>query len=127
MNPAGRTPVVKETERNIVLPDSRAICEYFEETVDRTPLISGTAQQRAEIRRLIAMFDENFYHDVSGPLLLERMQKRLVLRHSQDARVPREAIKLSHEYLDSIHYMFNNPPLLAGPPTPQLGRPPYRG
>ena len=45
MNPAGRTPVVHETAKNIVLADSRAICEYFEETVERGALISGTSQQ----------------------------------------------------------------------------------
>lgn len=114
MNPAGRTPVIRETEKGIVLSDSRAICEYFEETVDRYPLISGTAQQRAEIRRLIAMFDENFYNDVSGPLLLERMKKRLVLRQSPDAKALRESMKLAHDYLDYIDYLIDNRPWLAG-------------
>lgn len=114
MNPAGRTPVIRETEKGIVLSDSRAICEYFEETVDRNPLISGTAQQRAEIRRLIAMFDENFHADVSGPLLLERMKKRLVLRQSPDAKSLRESMKLAHDYLDYIDYLIDNRPWLAG-------------
>ncbi|MFC0687197.1 MULTISPECIES: glutathione S-transferase family protein [Sphingomonadaceae] len=114
MNPAGRTPVVREAERNIVLSDSRAICEYFEETVDRNPQISGTAQQRAEIRRLVAMFDENFFNDVSGPLLHERMKKRLVLRQSPDAKILRESMKLAHDYLDYIDYLIDNRPWLAG-------------
>ncbi|EHJ60562.1 glutathione S-transferase [Novosphingobium pentaromativorans US6-1] len=114
MNPAGRTPVIKETDRNIVLCDSRAICEYFEETVDRNPLISGTAQQRAEIRRLIAMFDESFFNDVSGPLLHERMKKRLVLRQSPDAKMLREAMKLAHDYLDYIDFLIDHRPWLAG-------------
>ena len=39
MNHAGQTPVVRETERDITIADSRAICEYFQETVERTPLI----------------------------------------------------------------------------------------
>jgi len=115
MNPAGRTPVVKEIEKNIVLADSRAICEYFEETIDRNPLISGTAQQRAEIRRLVAMFDENFFHDVAGPLLHERMRKRLVYRQSPDAKVLRESMKLAHDYLDYIDYLIDHRPWLAGP------------
>ena len=41
-----------------MLIDSGAICEYFEETVDRAPMIPGTAVNRAEIRRLVAWFDE---------------------------------------------------------------------
>lgn len=115
MNPAGCTPVVRETEKGIVLSDSRGICEYFEETVDRNPLINGTAQQRAEIRRLIAMFDEQFYQGVSGPLLLERMKKRLVYRQSPDAKNLRDAMKLAHDYLDYIDYLIDNRPWLAGP------------
>ncbi len=114
MNPAGRTPVVHETEKGIVLSDSRAICEYFEETVERNGLISGTSQQRAEIRRLIAMFDENFFNDVSGPLLHEKMKKRLFLRQSPDARILREAMRLAHDYLDYIDYLIDNRPWLAG-------------
>jgi glutathione S-transferase len=114
MNPAGSTPVLHLAERNLTLVDSRAICEYFEETVVRNPQISGTAVQRAEIRRLIAMFDENFYNDVSGPLLHERMKKRLVLRQSPDAKILRESMKLAHDYLDYIDYLIDNRPWLAG-------------
>ena len=51
LNPAIQTPVLRETERGIVLIDSRAICEYFEETVDKAPMINGTAANRAEIDR----------------------------------------------------------------------------
>ena len=115
MNPAGQTPVVKDTQKGTVISDSRAICEYFEETVDRNPLISGTAQQRAEIRRLIAMFDENFFNGVSGPMLLERMKKRLVLRQSPDAKALRNAMKLAHDYLDYVDYLIDTRPWLAGP------------
>ncbi|MBH0115115.1 glutathione S-transferase family protein [Novosphingobium sp. YJ-S2-02] len=114
MNPAGRTPVVREMERGVVLADSRAICEYFEETVDRNPMLRGTDQQRAEIRRLVALFDENFFNDVSGPLLHEKMKKRLVLRQSPDGRSLRDAMKLAHDYLDYIDYLIDNRPWLAG-------------
>ncbi|VWX49020.1 FtsZ-localized protein A [Novosphingobium sp. 9U] len=114
MNPAGRVPVLHDEERGITLADSRAICEYLEETVENNQLISGTAQQRAEVRRLVAMFDENFFNDVSGPLLHERMKKRLILRQAPDARMLREAMKLSHDWLDYIDYLIDNRPWLAG-------------
>jgi glutathione S-transferase len=113
-NPAARTPVITNAERGITLVDSRAICEYFEETVDKNPLINGTAQMRAEIRRLVALFDENFFGDVSGPLLHERMKKRLVYRQSPDSRVLREAMKLAHEHLYYIDYLVDTRPWLAG-------------
>lgn len=114
MNAAARTPVLHDGERGITLCDSRAICEYFEETIDRTPLINGTAANRAEIRRLVALFDENFFGDVAGPLLQERMKKRLVLRQSPDSRMLREAMKLAHEHLYYIDYLVDNRPWLAG-------------
>jgi len=114
MNPAARTPVAKNEERQITLVDSRAICEYFEETVDKNPMINGTAANRAEIRRLVALFDENFFGDVTGPLLHERMKKRLVYRQSPDSRVLREAMKLAHEHLEYIDYLIDTRPWLAG-------------
>ena len=114
MNAAGRTPVLHHTEKGLTLADSRAICEYFEETVEKSPLINGTAANRAEIRRLVALFDENFYEDVTGPLLLERMKKRLILRQSPDSRALREAMRLAHEHLEYIDYLIDHQRWLAG-------------
>ncbi len=114
MNPAGRTPVLHDPEKGVTLCDSRAICEFFEETVDKTPLISGTAATRAEIRRLVALFEENFFNDVAGPLLHERMKKRLILRKSPDSGVLRHAMRLAHEHLYYIDYLVDHRPWLAG-------------
>lgn len=114
LNHAGRTPTLHDPERRITLSDSRAICEYFEETVDKSPMINGTATNRAEIRRLVAMFDENLYGDVTAPLLHERMKKRLIMRQSPDSRVLREAMKLANGHLDYIDYLIDNRPWLAG-------------
>ncbi|WP_371432465.1 glutathione S-transferase family protein [Novosphingobium sp.] len=114
MNPAGRTPVLYNPEREITLVDSRAICEYFEETVDKTPMINGTAANRAEIRRLVALFDENFFADVTHPLMEERMRKRLIYRQPPDSRLLREAMRLANAHLDYIDYLIDNRPWLAG-------------
>jgi len=114
LNPAIQTPVLRNREREIVLIDSRAICEYFEETVDKAPMINGTAANRAEIRRLVAYFDENFFASVTGPLLNERMKKRIILRQSPDSRALREAMKLANEHLYYIDYLIDNRPWLAG-------------
>ncbi len=114
LNPAGRTPVLVDAERELVLCDSRAIGEYFEEQSDKSPMINGTAQNRAEIRRLVALFDENFYTDVTAPLLQERMKKRIVLREPPDSRVLREAMKMAHGHLDYMDWLIDNRPWLAG-------------
>jgi glutathione S-transferase len=115
MNPAGQTPVVEEDQRGIVLIDSRAICDYFEETVAGTPLVSGTALDRAEIRRLIAWLDERLYGDLVAPLIEERMRKRLVSRDAPDTRILREAMKASNAHLDYLDYLLDHRRWLAGP------------
>ncbi|MEQ8411619.1 MAG: glutathione S-transferase family protein [Erythrobacter sp.] len=114
LNPAGRTPVLIDESRAITLADSRAICEYLEETSDTSPMINGPATVRAEIRRLVALFDENFYADVTAPLLSERMKKRLVLGQPPDSRALREAMKMAHGHLDYMDWLIDNRPWLAG-------------
>ena len=118
LNPAMRTPVLRNQAggagRDIVLVDSRAICEYFEETVEQMPMINGTVVGRAEIRRLVALFDENFYYDVTAPLLNEKMRKRLITRQPPDSRAIREAMKMAHGHLDYMDYLIDTRPWLAG-------------
>lgn len=114
MNPAGRTPVMVEAGKGNVLIDSWAICEFFEETVNKAPMVNGTAINRAEIRRLTAWFDEQFFADVVAPLMHERMKKRLVDRTSPDARVLREAMKFALNHLDYTDYLLDHRNWLAG-------------
>ena len=115
LNPAGRTPVLHDPARQVALSDSQAICEFLEETVDRTPMISGSALQRAEIRRLVSLFDENFYHDVTEPTLHEKMKKRIVLRQSPDGQVLRQMGRMLHGHLDYIDWLVDTRQWLAGP------------
>ena len=89
LNPAGQTPVL--SDGTLVLIDSVAICEYLEETVERTSLLGSGAAERAEQRRLIAWFDQKFYSEAVVPLLSERMFKRVVARAAPDAGVLRGA------------------------------------
>ena len=101
-------------EKNLTLIDSQAICEYFEETVDKSPLILGTAIGRAEIRRLTALFDESFFADVTHPLLHEKMKKRTVLRQPPDSTALRKAMRMAHEHLEYVDWLIGNNRWLAG-------------
>jgi glutathione S-transferase len=114
MNPAGQTPVMVDTERDVVLVDSTAICEYFEETVEKSAAINGTAEYRAEIRRLVAWFDGTFYAEVTQPLLRERMVKRIAHRVSPDARSLREAMKAAVGQLDYTDWLLDHRNWMAG-------------
>lgn len=114
LNPAGQTPVLVEKRHGIPIIDSVAICEYFEETVDKAPMLNGTALDRAEIRRLVAWFDTQFYREVSGPLLYERMEKRLVHRAAPDSTALREAMRAAVQQLDYIDFLLDHRGWLAG-------------
>lgn len=115
LNPAGETPVMVEIDKSITLTHSAAICEYFEETIDKAPMISGTAQNRAEIRRLTSWFDEQFYRQVVAPLLHERMEKRIVQRAAPDAGVLRQAMKTANQLMDYVDWLLDHRNWLAGP------------
>ncbi|MDE2042546.1 MAG: glutathione S-transferase family protein [Alphaproteobacteria bacterium] len=114
LNPAGLTPVLVEKERHEVISYSSAICEFFEETADTLPMISGTAINRAEIRRLTAWFDEQFFAQVTAPLMHERMEKRLVHRAAPDATVLRTAMRSANQLLDYIDWLLDHRNWLAG-------------
>jgi len=113
MNPASRTPVMVD-DGGITLVDSVAICEYIEETVDKSPMLNGTAAYRGEIRRLVAWFDQQYFGDVTGPLLHERMMKRLIHRQPPDAKILREAMKRANSHLDYLDYLIDHRAWMAG-------------
>ena len=114
LNPAGQTPVLVEESRGVVLIDSTAICEYLEETVDKAPMIPGTSAQRAEVRRLNSFFDEKLYGEVVGPMMEERMTKRLVSRAAPDTSALRTAMRLANNHLDYTDYLLDHRRWLGG-------------
>ena len=115
LNPAGETPVLVEASKGTLLIDSGAICEYFEETVDRAPMIPGTSIARAEIRRLVAWFDGRLHRDVIGPLMEERMTKRLASRTPPDTGELRRAMTAANGHLDYMDYLLDHRRWLGGP------------
>ena len=115
MNPAGQTPVLSDLQQNLLLIDSQAICEYIEETIERAPMLPGSAVNRAEIRRLVTWFDQKLHEEVVRPLMYERMEKRLVHRASPDARALREAMRLGNGHLDYVDWLLDHRRWMAGP------------
>ena len=125
LNPAGETPVLVDSDGGITLIGSQPIVEYFEETVDRMPMIHGNAIARAEIRRLAQWFDEKLFREVVEPLMHERMRKRLVSRESPDTRV-REVMRIANGHLDYLDYLLDHRRWLAGRASASPISPPRR-
>ena len=114
INPTGMTPALTDPEKGIKIADSRAICEYIDETVEAAPMMNGPSLYRAEIRRLVAWFDERFFIDVTAPLMQERLRKRVIYRAPPDATVLREAMRAANAHLDYIDYLIDTRSWLAG-------------
>ncbi len=114
LSPSGQTPTMVHAEQGHILNNSAAICEYFEEVEPTRALLSGSALARAEIRRMAAWFDEQFYAQVGAPLLHEKMLKRLYYRQAPDAATLRGAMKAAHTHLDMIEARLDHHSWVAG-------------
>lgn len=113
LNPAIQTPVLENGQ--LVLCDSSAIIEYFDETVERPPLVGGSATERAEARRLAHWFAQRFYSEVTAPLLAERMYKRIVSREMPDGIAIRNANRAAELHLQYVDDLLDDNRWIAGP------------
>ena len=81
LNPAATTPVLV-AEGFPPIPGAAIIAEFLDEisggTLMEHRLLPKDSGHRVEVRRLAAWFNEKFFAEVSGPLVLERFYKRLM-------------------------------------------------
>jgi len=81
LNPVGTTPVLVE-EGAPPVPGAAIIAEYLDETrgpaVAQLGLMPSEAGARIEIRRLMSWFNDKFFEEVSGALVMERVYRRFM-------------------------------------------------
>ena len=81
LNPAATTPVLV-AEGYPPVPGVATIAEFLDETVGAAMaerrLLPFDVARRIEVRRLTSWFNEKFFNEVSGPMVLERFYKRLM-------------------------------------------------
>jgi glutathione S-transferase len=81
LNPAGTTPVLLE-EGAPPIPGAAVIAEYLDERPGQEPthfrLMPANIGDRVEVRRLMYWFNDKFFEEVSGPLVMERVYKRYI-------------------------------------------------
>lgn len=114
LNPAGTVPVLV-TDRGRALADSAAIFEYLEETVPEPPLLPQDALARAEVRRLVAWFDDKFNREVTGNLLFERVTKRIARLGYPDGACLKAGSQNIRVHLDYLTFLLEGHNWLAGP------------
>ncbi len=116
LNLAGHVPVLIDLNGS-VLATSVAIAEYLEEAYPDRPLIGEGLPQRAEVRRLMAWFDEQFGHGISKCLVFEKNIKRymkLTGNTGPDSNAIRQAKGALHTHLDYISWLVDRRNWLAG-------------
>ncbi|MEL7027177.1 MAG: glutathione S-transferase family protein [Pseudomonadota bacterium] len=102
-NPAGKVPVIKID--SLTIADSNAITEYIEEKYREPALLPSDPAGRAEVRRLIAWFDDKFHSEVTSKLLYERVNKKLTKQGYPDSgnvKAGARAIKFHLDYLGTL-------------------------
>lgn len=81
LNPAGTTPVLI-ADAAPAIPGASVISEYLDEThgaaMGDRRLLPVAMDDRIEVRRLTAWFNEKFFEEASGPLVTERIYKRFM-------------------------------------------------
>lgn len=113
LNPACQVPVFID-ENGTAVVDSWAICEYLEEVYPEPALIGPTAAVRAEVRRLVAWFDQKFAREVVVNLVGEKLLKRLMGRGEPSSAAIRAGHQNIREHLDFIGYLVDRRNWLAG-------------
>lgn len=110
LNPTGMVPVLI-AEDGTVAAGIEAVEGYLEDTrnEDTSSQLGSTPAERAEARRLVAWFDGKFHHDVSAPLLIEKVVRRFVppeagggAPNMNRVRAALEHIRPQLEYIGSL-------------------------
>ena len=101
-------------DRDLTLSDSQAICEYLDEVYPDPPLMPKAPEDRAEVRRLTAWFDDKFHHEVTANLLYERVNKKLMgTGYPESTKVMIGARKIKF-HIDYMGWLLDRRRWLAG-------------
>lgn len=112
LNPAGEVPVLIDNDN--VLSGTEAIVEYLDEVYREKMLIGINPLDRAEVRRLVAWFDDKMNREVTENLVGEKMATRV----GRGGQPNSQAIRAGHanlpHHLDYIAYLVDRRRWLAG-------------
>ncbi len=113
LNPAGTVPVLVEDE-GVVVVGRYAIVEYLEEMHPSRSLLGKAPLDRAEVRRLLAWFDDKFSHEVTDNLVEEKVMKRFMGMGQPNSAAIRAGYANVHYHLEYVGYLAERRKYLAG-------------
>ena len=113
LNPAGEVPVLIEPD-GTVLAEASAIAEYLDEVYRDKLLLGINPVDRAEVRRLVAWFDQKMNHEVTENLVGEKIMKRFLGFGEPNSAAIRAGKANLGYHLDYIGYLGERRRWLAG-------------
>ena len=117
LNPAGTVPVLVDDDGSVVA-GHWPITEYLAETRDPGLLMPETPRDRAEVRRLVAWFDQKFNLEVSVNLVTEKIDRRFMPREMgggpTNAAAVRAGLANIRHHLNYVGYLARQQNWLAG-------------
>lgn len=112
LNPAGEVPVLIDNDN--VLAGTEAIVEYLDEVYREKILIGINPLDRAEVRRLVAWFDDKMNREVTENLVGEKITKRTIGHGTPNSQAIRAGHANLPHHLDYIGYLVDRRRWLAG-------------
>ncbi len=113
LNPEGLPPVLTDEDGKHIA-NAYPITEYLEEAYLEPSFLGKASTQRAEVRRLVAWFDEKFNGEVTHNLVYEKVLKRKMGQGGPDSAVIRIGNTNIHDHLEYISWLCDRRKWLAG-------------
>lgn len=112
LNPTGETPVIIK-DGNTVLWGNYGIFEYLEDAYN-IKLLTGSIEEKANIRSIIEWFDVKFYNEVTRYIFNEKIFKTLAKSGEPNSQAIQAAKRNITYHLDYISYLVKSHIYLAG-------------
>ena len=88
INPEGQVPVLL-TNENSYIAGATVIIEWLEEAIPFNNLIGKEITTRAEVRRIMAWFNNKFNYEVESTIVFEKIMKVFIGKGTPDANILR--------------------------------------
>lgn len=106
-------PVLVDKD-GMVLEGWYAIIEHMEQTYKSKSFFGNTAREKAEVCRLMQLFNEMFYMDVTKQIVFEKIMKRHTENRAPDSMCIRKGTAALKTYMQHISWLADHRNWLAG-------------
>ena len=113
INPEGQVPVLLTKDNNYIA-GATVIIEWLEDTIPFNNLIGKEINFRAEVRRIMAWFNNKFNHEVESTIVFEKIMKVFIGKGTPDANILRVGRKNLLVHLQYVDWLSKNRDWLAG-------------